>query len=290
MKIIFENFSKLVLKYLLFPLVIMYLPFLHSKDIEIGTNHKTYTFFQKWTKNQSCSDISISGKKGVNRNTVELILLCKALKIGGLNERIKVVETPNYTRSLFLAKAGSITMPSETVWITDIDKSSFYVSDPVVRKGEYEVGVYTRKDRLDMHKIRSLDELKKFSAVSSILWIHDWAALTKIGVEKHSVYNLLSMYKMVDKGRADFTLQDFQLNNIITLDGVSLFQISNIKFVFAESRHFVVSKAQPHSKIVFLALQQGLKKLRKQGSITKAYVESGFFNVKRDTWKNLNVN
>jgi hypothetical protein len=198
---------------------------------------------------------------------------------------------PNYTRSLMQSHIGDIDIPSETIWLTDINQSNFYISDAIISNGEYEVGIFIKPDRVDMFRIQSAQELGKYIAVSSINWTVDWDVLTQFNIKKHSVSNVLSMFKMVENGRVDFTLQDFGVNENfqIKMEEIALMPVPNIKITLKGSRHFVVSKNRKRSKEIYQALTNGLKKLRNKGSIKKAYIESGFFNSIRDDWKILNL-
>ena len=71
-------------------------------------------------------------------------------------------------------------------------------------------------------------------------------------------------------------------------DGYEVIAIPGIKLMLDDSRHVAVSKHHPAGEQVFAALQRGLKQLRAEGRIKRAYTEAGFFNTHVVNWHLLN--
>lgn len=96
--------------------------------------------------------------------------------------------------------------------------------------------------------------------------------------------------RMVDAKRGDFLLAPFQSTKDLSFvtEGVKLVPIQNLKVGLNGSRHFGISKNYKNSKEIFEALNKGIKILRKEGIIKKAYEQSGFFNENVKHWKKLN--
>jgi len=96
--------------------------------------------------------------------------------------------------------------------------------------------------------------------------------------------------RMVSIKRGDFLLASFQNTEDLSFfsEGIKLVPIQGLKVGLQGSRHFAISKNYPKSKELFKALNKGMKILRKEGIIKKAYEQSGFFNEKVKNWKKLN--
>jgi len=127
--------------------------------------------------------------------------------------------------------------------------------------------------------------------VSNRHWESDWRNLEKINLKKmYSVRKWDSMVKMVHAHRADFTLAPFRSapHRILSDGDINLVPIPNISFVLEGSRHWVVSKKHRLGKKVYKLLSQGMINLRNQGTIARAYRESGFFQRENDYWPTLN--
>lgn len=257
--------------------------------IRVSANEIITSQYREWVGNTPPWEIDNFSYKDSHRGTIELILMFKALKIGGIDVMVSFVEVPNYTRALIEARRGKADLPAETIWRPDADSKFFYITDPIFRKGEIELGVYVLPTNAKILEVRSVKELQMFSAVSSSNWLMNWGALGEMGVERHSAPRIELMYKMVKAGRADFFLTSFTRKDDFSSEqaGVRLIPIPNIKVGLNNSRHFAVSKASPHGKRIFEALQKGLKLLRKDGVIRKAFEESGYLDHRVKNWKRI---
>ncbi len=98
------------------------------------------------------------------------------------------------------------------------------------------------------------------------------------------------MAKLVHLGWVDTMLAPFTKNFPFSYQGsdYTIVAFEGVKVALNDSRHFVVSRNHPHGKETFEALQRGIKILRKQGIIKKAYQQSGFFNEKVKGWHIIN--
>lgn len=262
---------------------------LYAEIVKVTANQVISDLFNEWTDKKNCSELDDVNKVNIHRGAVELLLMCKALKEGGITPDIQIKKMPNYSRALLEAKKGKVIMPAETAWKTEIDESDFYISDPLFEEGSIELGIYALPTNLEIMKINSLDGLKKYKGVSSDSWVVDWATLKAMGVEAHSVPKLDLMFKFINAGRADFVLNEFSSEKDFSMEiaGVRLVPVPNIKVGLKGSRHFVVSKKAPGAKKIFQALQKGLKVLRSEGTIAKYFEESGIVNLRVKNWKRI---
>lgn len=262
---------------------------LYAEVVNVSANKVIHDLFYELTDKKDCSQIDDFRKTNIHRGAVELMLICKALNEGGLHPEIIIAEMPNYSRALSEAKNGNVVMPAETAWKTEIDEADFYISDPIFEEGSVELGVYALPTNLDIMKVNSLDELKKYKAVSSDSWVVDWATLKAMDVEAYSVSKLHLMFKLINARRADFLLNEFSSEKDLSMEieGVRLVPVPNIKVGLKGSRHFIVSKKAPDAKKLFQALQKGLKKLRLKGTISKDFEKSGIVNPRVKNWKRI---
>lgn len=97
------------------------------------------------------------------------------------------------------------------------------------------------------------------------------------------------MVRNVDQKRSDFLLAPFQPTKdmLLSVGDTLLKPIPGMKVGLVGSRHFAVSKHHPLGKAIFEALTKGLRILRSNGIIEKAYRESGFFNQTAMGWKRI---
>ena len=262
---------------------------LYAEVVNISANKVIYDLFNELTDKKGCSEIDDFKTINIHRGAIELLLICKALNKGGFRPDIEIKKMPNYSRALEEAKNGKVIMPAETAWKTEIDKSDFYISDPIFEEGSIELGVYALPTNLGIMKVTSLDELRKYKAVSSDSWVVDWATIKAMEVEAYSVSKLHLMFKLINARRADFVLNEFSSEKDLSMEieGVRLVPIPNIKVGLKGSRHFVVSKKVPGAKKLFQALQKGLKKLRLEGTISKDFEKSGIINPRVKNWKRI---
>src|SRR5581483_3840323 len=97
------------------------------------------------------------------------------------------------------------------------------------------------------------------------------------------------VFASVQKQQADFTLAEFSSRADLAneLAGVKLVPVPKCKVAIMGSRSWIVSKAAPEADAVHRALVGGTKALRANGTIERAYTESGFFNPRVADWKRL---
>lgn len=268
-----------------------------DKVITILTQQDVFNDYQKFIGQRDPLTLTSYGGTGSRRDVVELILVQQALKAGGNELPIKIVKVDNssdsYSRYIKEITSGSATMGGNSAWQIDLNPlaDKVFISDPVIRNGEFEAGFYTTADNADARLTRTLPELQKLTAVVAESWKPDVATL-----ESLKFSNLLktqswdSMVGMLFKKRADVVLAPFQPTADMSMDvgGKKLVPIQNVKVGLQGSRHFFVSKAAPNGAQVAKQLDLGLDKLRDKGLIEKAYRESGFFNLATKNWNRLN--
>lgn len=225
-----------------------------------------------------------------NQVLAELVLLCSALKAGGLNPQLDFKNTDDYWRIITNASDGQTVMPGFVVWRDDINNELFYVSEPVLKKKEYTKGIYTSVSRKNLLQVRHVERLKDHSVAANPNWEHDSAEIKCLGLKPiNGPFNPISMARMVAAERADFLLYPFFKTPDLkgTLDDVNLAPLPGVKVAFNDSLHFIVSKKREQGALVYAALQKGLAKLRADGTVHYVYEQIGFFNPHVKNWQEL---
>ncbi|WP_419780899.1 hypothetical protein [Maridesulfovibrio sp.] len=232
----------------------------------------------------------------ISRTTADVIILLKALYLGGIDSPIEFIEVPNARRSAQETARGRSVLCSQQLNKEASSvagyENSFWVTDPIARFGEFQKGFYCLPKNTDLLAATSAAEINKLGkGIIGQHWGNDFRILRDMGITNMiSAPTFNSMVKMIEARRADWipleisTSKDFSMN----LQGVHLVPIMGIKFSLLESRHFLVSRKHPRGKEVYKVLQKGIKELRKQGFVRKIMTKAGIFNPRTDSWKILN--
>ena len=268
--------------------------FSNNNELTIIIEKDVLDDYKKFIENKNPLKLTDFKDKYSRRSTIELVLLQQALEKGGYKKpSLKFILTPSYTRKIVQLKSGLGFSSGTSMWIYDLEKSKdfLYISDPLIKNGEYEAGFYTIETNKKALNVKSLEDIQKLTAISNKYWIPDWKTLENLKLKKLiNTTKWKFIVRMVSIKRGDFLLASFQNTEDLSFfsEGTKLVPIQGLKVGLQGSRHFAISKNYPKSKELFKALNKGMKILRKEGIIKKAYEQSGFFNEKVKNWKKLN--
>ena len=241
-------------------------------------------------KLQNIPDIAIS------RPSADVIILLRALRLGGIDSPIEFIAVPNARRSTEETARGRTVLCSQqlnknTNTIPSY-KNAFLTTAPITRFGEFQKGFYCLPGNTALLSATSAEEINMISkGIVGQHWHNDIQILRSIGITNLiTAPTFKSMLKMIEAGRADWIPLEItnSKNFSKTMQGITLVPIPGIKFSLLESRHFLVSRKHPRGKEVYGALQQGIKILRKQGFIRRILSHVGIFNPRTASWKILN--
>lgn len=223
------------------------------------------------------------------RTSVEFVIVCRAIRLGGLEATYSIQNYPNSARTLTELKKGTFMIMVDLPWGKYSKDENVYQSSAVLQFGDFIKGVYTRPDHTALLKVKTVEELREYTAVTSKTWFYDWDALERLKVKKVAVPRYRQMGKMVENGRADFLIAEFPGANDLSqyINGMRFIPVPGVKIALLGSRHVAVSKQFSHSRQVFEAVEAGLKIMDQRGLIKKAYRNIGFFNPKVEDWKIL---
>lgn len=231
---------------------------------------------------------------GNRRDVVELALVQRALYLGGINAVPNLVEQDDYLRILQQLAAGRLLVTGTSIWDFDARGlvEQLWVSSPLIRRGEFVVGFYTRPDHPLVRQPQTIGSLRQYRPITSRNWKMDWSLLEQLGFSNVLYANSwASQARMVLAGRADLVLAPFPVSADlrIPLDKDDfLVPVPGLKVAFPAERALAVSKTHPDGEAAFRALQRGLLEMRQSGEIERAYRESGFFNPYVSDWDLVN--
>ncbi|WP_291328541.1 hypothetical protein [Desulfovibrio sp. UCD-KL4C] len=260
-----------------------------AEILSVAGNKSTEQNYQKLIEYKGGNPIAITDYSSPysSRPVISLLLLRQALHLGGIDADFVYISCPNPGRSISEVKKGRAVVYSSDMWEQDFD-SSVYKTSPIIRKGEFQKGIYVKKDSPLLTSPNVANDLKNKIPLVEHTWNMDIAILKKCGfkyIQTAPKYDLL--FKMINKNRGDFTILEFPRNTDLIIQNKTgdLYPIQNTKIVLPESRHFMVSKINPQGKKVYEALEKGLRIMRKNGTIDKALRQSGVINDKVKNWK-----
>lgn len=263
-----------------------------SEDVLIYIQSDVYADYQNFVKNRDILTIHDFSGESSTRDVVDMVIANQALKLGGFTHKITFASGNVNFRNTKMLQSGKLLMSFDTYWSNDAErlKDKIYKSQPVIRKGEYIAGIYTSPYNKKVLQLRSKDDFKELTAISTSKWSTDWQTLQSLSLKKLiNEDSWLSMARMVNIQWIDFMLMPFNSNpdHSFIQDKIHLVPVKNMAIVLNDSRHFVISKAHPLGKEAFIATEKGLTILRSQGTISRAYTEAGFF-IDRNQYKVLN--
>jgi hypothetical protein len=258
--------------------------------LAISIYEDIYTDYQRFVRGRDIATIDYYGGSGARRDVIEIVLLQQALLLGGFTDLLELRDEQNYLRTLRQIADGELISSGALVWYSDILNSPdlFHISQPVVNDGEFIVGFYTSPTNRKALAAKSAAQLSSLRAVSSTQWHADIATLKQLEIQHiYFTADWIHMVRMVNAGRADFTLAPFQpsAGMKIVLDGMELIPIEGIKVSLKGTRHWPVSRKHPRGAEYYAALQKGIALLKQQGRIERAYRESGFFHPEVESWQ-----
>ncbi len=261
--------------------------------VNVSIETDIYHYAQEILAGQSPLTIEDFSGKNSQRDVIELILVQKALALGGLQVKFSYVLGNYDAKNIQLLQQGLLLISFDSMWNSHISnlKEDIYISDAVIQKGEYWAGIYTSPLNKEKLSIKNLAQFKQLTITSSKHWYVDWKTLKQI--EPKALIHQeewLSMAKLVSLGWVDAMLAPFTPEKPFSYQGSNyeIVALDDVKIALNDSRHFVVSRKHHYGKETFVALQKGLKILREQGLIKKAYQQSGFFNDGVKDWTVIN--
>jgi hypothetical protein len=258
--------------------------------LKISASAEVAKAFENWTAATPWGQIK--NYRNASRPVVDLLLELQALKAGGLDFDFEIVPKLNYEQAKIEVVEGRADLTAETIWGDEIaaNPKELLKTDEIIRNGEFAKGVYVLSTDDKMLKLTSRDELHERVGAVVATWLLD--VKTMEGLKLKDLIKTPRpelVFAAIQKKQADFTLAEFSASpDMGTMFGEFKFvPVPNCKVPIMGSRSFIVAKASPQADAILAALAGGVKILRENGTIERAFKESGFFNPRVADWKLL---
>jgi len=253
-----------------------------AEDILIYIRDDVFVDYQKFVAGREIMSIENFSGTTIRRDVVDMIIAQQALILGGFAHNFKYAPGKLNFRNTKMLQAGRLLISFDSYWLSDAQKISdeVYISQSLIRNGEYIAGIYTTPKNTAVLAIKNLTDLSKFTAVSTPKWSTDWKTLQALPLkELVREDEWLSQARMVNLGWIDFILMAFHSSSdkSFTMEKIHLVPVKNIGIALNDSRHYVISKKHPLGSEAIQSLNIGLTQLREQKRIATAYQQAGFF-------------
>lgn len=237
------------------------------------------------------SAVSDYGGPFSRRDVVEAVLIQQALELQDRSLHLELTPMPTSQRLQSELRQGHGVCSATTFWREDfLEPEGLLFSDPVLGDDEFEAGLYTVPGNARALAARSLDDVRQLRVLCNRSWRVDWLTLASLGIRQVShVSSWNLMPRMLQQGRADLLLAPFQSTPDLSLqvDDVRLVPVPGMKVQMRGTRSFLVSSAHSLGPLLHTQLNAGLTRLRRQGLLKRAYVQSGFINPRVADWLRL---
>jgi len=252
-----------------------------SESIAIYLRDDVYSDYKRFLAGKEPIQIKDFNTEFVRRDVVDMIIAQQALHLGGFTKTFDYQVGKINFRNTRLLEKGELLISFDSYWYEDTKQfvNNVYISDPVIRKGEYFAGIFASPDNKAVFNIEKLSDFNALTSVSTPRWRTDWQTLSQLPLKQLIREDeWLSQVRMVSMKWVDFMLMPLmpEMNNEYVLEGIKLTAVPDMLVLLDDSRHFVVSKLHPDGLSAYTALQKGLKMLREQGAIERAYRQAGF--------------
>jgi hypothetical protein len=252
-----------------------------SDEIPVYIRDDVYEDYLRFLNGRSVLTIDDFRGATMRRDVADMVLLQQALALGGFSKSFYYQPGKFNFRNTKLLETGDSLLSFDTYWLSDTQSlaGKVYVSEPVIRRGEYLAGIYSSPENQAMLQVGTLQQLRKFTGVSTPKWQTDWATMSALSLkELVREDEWLSQARMVHMRWVDFMLMPFfhDANGVYQLEQIRLKVVPGVAILLNDSRHFVISKAHPDGQSASAALNRGLKLLRENGRIEQLYTQAGF--------------
>lgn len=249
--------------------------------VDVFIRDDVYEDYKTFVGERDVNKIKDFTGKTMRRDVADLVLLHQALQLGGFHKRFRYQSGKVTFRNTRLLESGNLLLSFDTYWLADAKAMAdkVFISDPVIRNGEYLAGIYASPSNSGVFRIHELTDLQRFSAVSTPKWRTDWLTLQSLPLQKLVREDeWLSQARMVSMRWIDFMLMPFfhDSDGHYRLENIHLKVVPGVAILLADSRHFVVSRKHPDGEAAYKALNRGLKILRQNGQLEKMYLQAGF--------------
>lgn len=237
-----------------------------------------------------CPALDSDRLEGLGIAVVEFSIVCNAVFSAGLADAIQLIHNLPHRRRLTAISTGEVDVSGSTIFPEGIanvaGESQLLLSDPLLNTGEFEKAIFTLPNRSDVLSVRTLEELRRFSAVIVKNWRVDLVTLQGMGLKSVATTSKTSHYEqMIRVGRADFTISEFS-SHLNQPWAKNFVRVPEIKIGLMSKRVFPVA---PDRKDIVSALNDAIQNLRtlEPNNLKALLTRAGFFDTEINQWKRL---
>ena len=237
------------------------------------------------------AEIIEQGNYGVDREDAEVLLLHRALSLGGCPGPYRYIQmnSHDHERASQLIEKANASVSDAAWWPSGDDISSRYLRQSSAIAESLEVGIYSSKAGAQI-KIDKLADFKTLTAVVSQLWSDDIKLLKSLNLQ-HIYYqnHWPNIVKMIKAGRSDFMLAPFQSTADMALErgNIQLYPVAGIKLNMPRQRRWLFSLKDAAGERAWNCVERGITQLKADDEINAAYRSAGVINTKVNDWKLL---
>lgn len=250
-------------------------------QIDIFIRDDVYEDYLKFVDGRDVLSITEFTSPFLRRDVADMVVLQQALALGGFNRKFNYIPGKVNFRNTRMLENGELLLSFDSYWLTDAKAiaSKIYISDPVIKKGQYLAGIFASPLNAKVFTVTSSAQLAQLTAVSTPKWQTDWQTLSNLPLKKLVREDeWLSQARMVHMQWVDFMLMPLfnTPDGKYQLEKIQLKMVPKLAVLLNDSRHFVISRNHPQGKAAFTALNSGLKQLESTGQIERIYTRAGF--------------
>ena len=282
-------------KLMLFTTILIFLyssPNLAKELIYVSTTANFAEDYEKFLQEKQLppEEITDFKSKYSSRVVASLVLISQALKLGGMDAKLRIVTFPNSARERAQVKKGKIAISGQVHWRTEFD-SSVHMSSAIIPQGRFIKAILGLANNEKLKDLRWHSDFKQLTTAIVPTWAHDLNLLEEMGVEHiYKAPNKGNLLKMVHAGRVDFILYEFSnkvKDGYFLEDGIKLKVTEKTKIILDGSRHYMVSKLHPQGDRIYKALEAGVKIMKEKGVFEKALYGVGFYPEGEKDWHRI---
>ena len=257
-----------------------------ATNIKVAVFSDHYSTIQSAIKNNSCPDTN-EVDFGENQMLAEYLLLCNALKLGGLDANLILVDFPVIDRVLGALSKEEVLISGFGVWQQDALSANLTTSIELMAPYKFTKGLYTTKQKANT--LNNSFDPSKLIAVANQNWENDWQALKCSRFNVLHVNQYQQMFNLVELGRADILPLTFGAGDELSRNvfGISLYPLKGVKIAFKDSLNFAVNVNSLKGAQLLETLNLGLAMLKGKGKIDNMYYRLGLYNETVDNWKEI---
>lgn len=252
-----------------------------TEQIDIYIRDDVYEDYLKFVDSRDVLSITEFNSPFLRRDVADMVVLQQALALGGFTKKFNYIPGKVNFRNTKMLENGELLLSFDSYWLTDAKAiaDKIYISDPVIKKGQYLAGIFASPDNKKVFAVTSVEHLAQLTAVSTPKWQTDWQTLSTLPLKQLVREDeWLSQARMVHMQWVDFMLMPLfnAPSGNYQLEKIHLKMVPKLAVLLNDSRHFVISRSHPQGKAAFSALNAGLKQLRSTGKIELIYTRAGF--------------